>query len=86
VIYGNVIRQPRWDCVIIIGFPKAGDVVASLGLYQATASPLIAHVNVRPVLGNGFAVFAPFGTLPSLLLRVSHLIAIFHNYTRGREG
>jgi hypothetical protein len=24
--------QPRWGCVIIIGFPKAGDVVASLGL------------------------------------------------------
>jgi hypothetical protein len=30
VIYGNVIRQPRWGCLIIVGFPKAGDVVASL--------------------------------------------------------
>jgi energy-coupling factor transporter ATP-binding protein EcfA2 len=32
-------------------------------------------------LGNGFAVFAPFGALPSLLLRVVHLIAIFRNCT-----
>ncbi|MDR1010412.1 MAG: hypothetical protein LBM04_04705, partial [Opitutaceae bacterium] len=31
--------------------------------------------------GNGFAVFAPFGALPSLLLRVTHLIATFRNCT-----
>jgi hypothetical protein len=24
--------QPRWGCVIIIGFPKAGDVVACLSV------------------------------------------------------
>ncbi|MDR1010303.1 MAG: hypothetical protein LBM04_04085, partial [Opitutaceae bacterium] len=32
-------------------------------------------------LGNGFAVFAPFGALPSALFRVSRLIATFRNYT-----